>query len=137
MSVAFNDYDGDSFPDAFVTNDKLPNFLFHNIQTKRFEEAAFSAGVALPDDGKPISSMGAVFRDYNNDGRPDIAVVALSGETFLIFRNLGAGTFRDVTYASARHGAGQRHGGAATARASSISTTTATRTCSFPAATRE
>ena len=31
MSVAFADYDGDGLPDIFVTNDKIPNFLFHNL----------------------------------------------------------------------------------------------------------
>ena len=111
MSVAFNDYDGDGFPDVFVTNDKLPNYLFHNIQGKRFEEVALAAGVALPDDGKPISSMGVDFRDYNNDGRPDIAVVALAGETFPLFRNDGAGMFRDATYSSAMAQASVRRSG--------------------------
>ena len=100
MSVAFGDYDGDGFLDVLVTNDKLPNFLFHNIQGRRFEEAAFSAGIALPDDGKAISSMGVDFRDYDNDGRPDVAIVALASETFPLFRNIGAGTFRDATYSS-------------------------------------
>jgi hypothetical protein len=31
MSVAFADYDGDGWPDACVTNDNMPNFLFHNL----------------------------------------------------------------------------------------------------------
>ncbi len=31
MSVAFADYDGDGFMDVFVTNDNMPNFLFHNL----------------------------------------------------------------------------------------------------------
>ena len=100
MSVAFNDYDGDGFLDVFVTNDKLPNFLFHNIQGKRFEEVALAAGVALPDSGRPISNMGVDFRDYDNDGRPDVSIVALANETFPLFHNDGAGLFRDATYSS-------------------------------------
>jgi hypothetical protein len=100
MSVAFADYDGDGFMDVVVTNDKLPNFLFHNVQGKRFEEVALDAGVALLDAGRPISSMGADFRDYDNDGRPDITIVALANETFPLFRNEGAGMFRDATYSS-------------------------------------
>ncbi|MGH9665853.1 MAG: FG-GAP repeat domain-containing protein, partial [Bryobacteraceae bacterium] len=71
MSLAIADYDGDGYPDVFVTNDTLPNFLFHNLRKGRFEEVGFDAGVALRDDGKAVSSMGADFRDFNNDGRPD------------------------------------------------------------------
>ena len=44
--------------------------------------------------------MGADFRDYDNDGLPDIAVTALAGETFPLFRNQGNGFFRDATDAS-------------------------------------
>lgn len=100
MSVTFADYDGDGRPDVFVTNDNLPNFLFHNLGGGKFEETALLAGVALLDHGKPVASMGADFRDYDNDGRPDIAVTALAGETFPLFHNDGGGTFHDATYAS-------------------------------------
>ena len=100
MSVAFADYDGDGFMDAFVTNDNMPNFLFHNRGNGTFEEVALPAGVALPDLGRAVASMGADFRDYNNDGLPDIAVTALAGETFPLFRNLGKGAFTDAGYSS-------------------------------------
>jgi hypothetical protein len=100
MSVAFADYDGDGFEDVFVTNDNMPNFLFHNKGDGTFEEVALLAGVALREDGKAVASMGADFRDYDNDGRPDIAVTALAGETFPLFRNLGQGNFADATYSS-------------------------------------
>ena len=100
MSVAFADYDGDGYMDAFVTNDNLPNFLFRNNGDGTFDEVALQAGVALPDTGKPVASMGADFRDVDNDGRPDIGVTALFGETFPLFRNLGKGQFQDATYSS-------------------------------------
>ena len=100
MSVAFADYDGDGFMDAFVTNDNMPNFLFHNKGDGTFEETALLAGVALKDDGRPVASMGVDFRDYNNDGLPDIAVTALAGETFPLFKNVGKGAFTEATYAS-------------------------------------
>src|SRR5436309_7011892 len=70
MSVAFADYDDDGFMDAFVTNDNLPNFLFHNRGDGTFEEVALQAGVALTNNGVAVASMGADFRDYDNDGRP-------------------------------------------------------------------
>ena len=51
--------------------------------------------MALNDTGRPVSSMGADFRDYDNDGRPDLVVSALEGETFPLFRNAGKGYFTD------------------------------------------
>ena len=100
MSLAFADYDQDGRLDVFITNDKVPNFLFRNRGDGTFEEVALTAGVALADHGQTISSMGADFRDYDNDGLPDVSVVALAGETFPLFRNLGKGMFRDATYSS-------------------------------------
>jgi hypothetical protein len=100
MAAAIADYDRDGFPDILVTNDKMPNFLFHNLQNGRFEEVAFQAGVALLDSGSEISNMGGDFRDLNNDGLPDIAATALSGETFPLFLNQGRGHFGDAGYAS-------------------------------------
>jgi enediyne biosynthesis protein E4 len=100
MSVAFADYDGDAFPDVFVANDTLPNFLFRNRGDGTFEEVGLQGGVGVNDDGRAVSSMGADFRDYDGDGLPDIVVTALTGETFPLFRNQGKGFFRDVTYPS-------------------------------------
>jgi hypothetical protein len=100
MSIAFADYDNDGWTDVFVTNDKLPNFLFHNLGDGKFEEVALESGVAFAQHGGEISAMGADFRDYDNDGRPDIVVAALAGETFPLFRNLGNGSFQDWTYQS-------------------------------------
>jgi hypothetical protein len=98
MSVAFADYDNDGFMDVFVTNDNQENFLFHNRGDGTFEEVGVIAGVALLNTGKPVSSMGTDFRDYDNDGLPDISVVGLANETFPFFRNLGGGLFEDATY---------------------------------------
>ena len=96
MGVGMADYDLDGRPDLFVTNDAAYNSLFHNMGTK-FQEVAFEAGVALPEDGSFISGMGLDFRDFNNDGYPDIALVALNNQTFPLFQNTGKGDFREVT----------------------------------------
>ncbi|HZT29129.1 MAG TPA: FG-GAP-like repeat-containing protein [Bryobacteraceae bacterium] len=99
MGMAFGDYDGDGRLDVFVGNDLVPNFLFHNEGGGRFREVALAAGVAYNVDGQPISAMGADLRDYDNDGREDLYLTALTNETFPLFRNVG-GRFVDVTATS-------------------------------------
>jgi tetratricopeptide (TPR) repeat protein len=100
MGVAVADYDDDGWIDIFVANDTLPNFLFRNNGRGKFEEVALASGVALNESGRPVSGMGVDFRDYDNDGRPDLIISALEGETFPLFRNLGKGYFSDETFAS-------------------------------------
>lgn len=100
MAVAFGDVDNNGHPDAFVTNDTVPNFLFRNRGDGTFEEIGDPAGVAFNDDGRALSSMGADFRDLDNDGRDDLFLTALHNETFPFYRNLGRNTFRDMTYPS-------------------------------------
>ena len=100
MGIGVADYDGDGLPDIFVANDKLFNSLFHNVGDGRFEEVAMEAGVALPEHGNLISGMGVAFSDVDNDGRPDIFVVALNGESFPLYKDMGAGSFREITTAS-------------------------------------
>src|SRR5208337_4562715 len=99
MGVGMADYDLDGRPDLFITNDTSYNFLLHNTG-KKFEEVAFSQGVALVEDGEFISGMGVDFRDYNNDGYPDIVLAALNNQTFPIYRNKAGKGFEEVTYAS-------------------------------------
>jgi hypothetical protein len=100
MGVAIADYDGDGFMDIFVANDDSPNFLFHNIGGKRFEEVAVASWVAYNPSGKTVSGMGADFRDVNNDGRPDIWFTALPGELLPLYVNRGQGDFDDATTSS-------------------------------------
>jgi hypothetical protein len=99
MGVAFADYDSDGWIDAFVSNDTFRNFLFRNNGNGTFTENAILNGVAYNQNGKSIAGMGTDFRDVDNDGRPDIFVVAMVGDTFPLFRNRGRG-FADVTYIS-------------------------------------
>lgn len=99
MGVGIADYDLDGRPDVFVTNDTSYNFLFHNTGRK-FEEVAFQQGVALPEDGGFVSGMGLDFRDFNNDGYPDIVFVALNDQTFPLFQNKGGKGFEEVTFAT-------------------------------------
>ena len=97
MGVAIADYDGDGFMDIFVANDNHPNFLFHNLGGKRFEEVAVESGVAYAQSGSAISGMGADFKDVFNDGRPDIWHTAVENESFPLFQNVGGGQFVEKT----------------------------------------
>jgi hypothetical protein len=97
MGAAMADYDGDGFMDIFVANDTRPNFLFHNIGGKKFEEVALESGVAYPESASAISGMGAAFGDVDNDGRPDLWHTAIENETFPLYINRGGGTFLEMT----------------------------------------
>ncbi len=97
MGVAFADYDGDGYTDIFVSNDTFPNLLLHNNGDGTFTDQATIAGVAYNEMGKTVAGMGADFRDLDNDGRPDIFHTAMFGDSFPLYRNVGDGTFADVT----------------------------------------
>jgi hypothetical protein len=99
MAVTFADFDDDGYPDVFMSNDTVRNFLFHNKGNGNFDEIGLVAGVSYNDSGRSIAGMGADFRDVDNDGRPDLFVVAMFGDTFPLFRNAGR-HFEDITLAS-------------------------------------
>jgi hypothetical protein len=96
MSVAAADVDLDGWTDVYVTNDAVPSVLLRNTGKGTFEELGLLAGVALPGHGRPVSAMGVDVGDIDADGRPDLIVSALAGETFPIYRNEGGGSFRDA-----------------------------------------
>ncbi len=97
MGVAAADSELTGRMDLIVPNDKLMNWFFKSKGGGKFEEAGFEENVALREDGTYISGMGTDFRDLDNDGYPDIVIVALDGETFPVFKNTGKGSFTEVT----------------------------------------
>ncbi|NWG13807.1 MAG: CRTAC1 family protein [Acidobacteria bacterium] len=100
MGVAIADYDDDGFMDIFVTNDKMPNFLYRNEGNGTFTEVAMETGVSANERGTMVSGMGCDFKDFNNDGRPDIFYADLVAECFTLFQNQKEGFFTDVTFPS-------------------------------------
>jgi hypothetical protein len=105
LGVSFADYDGDGFTDVFVANDSVQCFLYHNNGNGTFTEVGLLAGVGYNEDGKAFAGMGADFTDFDNDGKPDVVVTDLSNERYMLFRNNGDGSFRDITNASGLGGA--------------------------------
>jgi hypothetical protein len=93
LGVAFADYDGDGFTDIFVANDGMEQYLFHNNGNGTFTECALESGAGLSSDGKPLSGMGTVFQDYDNDGLPDLLVTVLPREIYGLYHNDDNGMF--------------------------------------------
>jgi enediyne biosynthesis protein E4 len=100
LGVAFADYDGDGYTDIFVSNDGMQQYLYHNNGNGTFTENALESGAALTADGKPLSGMGVVFQDYDNDGRADVLVTVLPRELYGLYHNDGDGLFSYQTLES-------------------------------------
>ena len=120
VAASFADIDNDGDPDLFLTTVRHGNRLFENQGLGRFKDITDVAGV-----GYVGHSSGAVFFDYNRDGRLDLFVSnvgryttdqkgrggyyiglqdAFSGHLFpdraeasILYRNLGGNRFRDVS----------------------------------------
>jgi hypothetical protein len=100
LGVVCFDYNGDGWPDVFLANDSMENFLYRNKGNGTFEEIGIEAGVALGEDGKPEAGMGTDAADYDRDGFPDLFVTHLDLEYNRLYHNEGNGTFLDATFAS-------------------------------------
>jgi hypothetical protein len=115
--IAVADYDNDGLPDIYVTG-YGHNVLYHNLGGCRFTDVTAKAGVA----GGGFSA-GAAWADYDRDGFVDLYVARyvstdprhlpdpqrtvyknvltelpgkMPGETNLLYRNRGDGTFEEV-----------------------------------------
>jgi len=121
QGVAVGDYDGDGFPDLYVTQYGR-SILYHNNGDGTFTDVTEKAGVAAPG-----WSSSAAWFDYDNDGKLDLFICQFvefsrtinkscgSGEEgkhgyciprlynpmrSWLFHNNGDGTFTDVSKAS-------------------------------------
>jgi hypothetical protein len=107
MGVVSADFDGDGWPDIYVGNDVMENFLFHNLTNGTFEEIGTQAGVAFDQYGDPEATMGVNVGDYDSDGHFDIFTTDYQDQVNTLYRNLGHLQFQDVTVQTGA-GAGSR-----------------------------
>jgi len=86
------DVDGDGRPDLYFVTQLGTNELWRNLGGGRFENVTDRAGLRMPD----AIAAGCAFADIDNDGLPDLFVTTVRHGNRL-FKNLGGGTFRDIT----------------------------------------
>ena len=95
LGVTILDYNGDGWPDIFVSNDTQPNKLYRNNRNGTFTEEGMVAGVAFGEDGVSRGAMGADSADYDRSGRPDLLVGNFSNQMLGLYHNEGTGLFVD------------------------------------------
>jgi len=97
LGVAMLDFDQDGWPDLFVANDTQPNKLYRNLRNGKFKDAAVEAGLAFSAEGKARAGMGVDVGDFENSGRPGIAITNFDNEMVGLYRSPSAGQFDDVS----------------------------------------
>ena len=100
LGIITSDFDDDGWTDIFVANDSTPNFHYRNKGNGTFEEIGFSAGTAVNENGSEQGSMGATAGDYDHDGKLDIFITNFADEYNTLYRNDGANSFTDLSYAA-------------------------------------
>ncbi len=93
QTAAWADYDGDGWLDLFVGHESRPGDehhcqLFHNNRDGTFTMVR-APGAAPGRLGSNLGFVkGVAWGDFNNDGRPDLYISTMSGQSYL-FRNDG------------------------------------------------
>ena len=101
LGVAMLDYDQDGWPDLLVANDTQPNKLYRNQKNGKFKDVAVEAGLAFSTEGKARAGMGVDVGDFDNSGKPGIAITNFDNEMIGLYRASAPGVFDDVSIASA------------------------------------
>jgi enediyne biosynthesis protein E4 len=108
LGVSLCDFDRDGWVDLTVSNDTVPNFLFHNQGRREsargaFKEVGVQAGMAVAEGGRAKAGMGIDTADYDNTGHEAILITNFAGEQLSLYRRDASGLFMDV---AARSGIG-------------------------------
>ncbi|MFQ6105350.1 MAG: CRTAC1 family protein, partial [Candidatus Glassbacteria bacterium] len=91
-SQALSDFDTDGLIDIFMLTSKGP-ILYRNTGDFIFEDITSGSGIEAP-----ATDGGACWGDYDNDGYPDLFIGSYTIDgSHLLYRNMGGGTFENVT----------------------------------------
>ena len=100
LGVAMFDYDQDGWPDLLVANDTQPNKLYRNLRNGKFKDVAVEAGLAFSTEGKARAGMGVDTGDFDNSGRPGIAITNFDNEMIGLYRAVSATAYDDISQPS-------------------------------------
>lgn len=100
LGVVVTDANRDGWPDLYVANDGVANFLWLNQGDGTFREDALLAGAAVNAQGRGEAGMGVDAEDFDNDGDEDIFLTHLLAETNTLYVNDGDGNYNDRSNAS-------------------------------------
>jgi enediyne biosynthesis protein E4 len=97
LGVVCADFNGDGWPDIFVSNDAESNRMWINHGDGTFVNEAASRGVAYAAMGQAYAGMGIAIGDVRNEGVLDLFVTHLTSETNTLWTQGRGGWFRDGT----------------------------------------
>jgi hypothetical protein len=100
LGVAMFDYDQDGWPDLLVANDTQPNKLYRNLRNGKFKDVAVEAGLAFSSEGKARAGMGVDTGDFDNSGRPGVAITNFDNEMIGLYRAISATAYDDISQVS-------------------------------------
>ncbi len=96
LGVVSCDFNDDGWPDIYVANDMVANFLWINQQDGTFRDEALTRGVAYDAMGRPQASMGIALSDLNDDQIPDLYVTHMTSELNVLYVSDGPIGYREM-----------------------------------------
>ena len=98
LGMAMFDYDQDGWPDLLVANDTQPNKLYKNLRNGKFKDVGVEAGLAFSNEGKARAGMGIDAGDFENSGKPGVAITNFDNEMIGLYHSASAGAANPSTY---------------------------------------
>ena len=86
-----------------------PDALYRNVGAGKFEQVSWTAGAFQDEDGAALTKppldwgLSVMFRDLNNDGKPDLYVCNDFNTPDRVWLNIGGGRFRAIDRLAIRH----------------------------------